>query len=435
MARASDLLRQARALYDAPSSVLPAHASQASRGGFLSGAEWMRLALGILRDGQAPVGLAAFHWLGFIKYALALGVSLLPIALLSLLPQPSLIHGVLGLLALLTFYAVEVQWVFLFPVALDGSRHPWRDSWALMHQCSGTLPAMAIVMPLAWEMLSGGWRGRGFVRSWSLGCLAVALWYERARADASWTETEEHTPLLELLPLGPLMLRREAVKLAKPQPGPKPSRLLFLSDLHLRGGTAARILRSVEDIVQATSPEVIILGGDYADTESGFVAFETWVSSCALHRPVVAIAGNHDRLIANVRERLLAAGAHWLPDAPYCLRAGDLEHVIFQSNASSPTPPIASPASIITVLHDPSELTPDILEHSAVILAGHLHGCQAVAFRYGEKLYPGAWFYRWNGQRFNLGSATFLVSRGIADTLPLRWNCPREALLCTLEGP
>jgi hypothetical protein len=47
-------------------------------------------------------------------------------------------------------------------------------------------------------------------------------------------------------------------------------------------------------------------------------------------------------------------------------------------------------------------------------------------------LYPGAWFFRWNGLQFLERSCMMLVSRGMADTLPLRWNCPREVLLCEL---
>ena len=44
-------------------------------------------------------------------------------------------------------------------------------------------------------------------------------------------------------------------------------------------------------------------------------------------------------------------------------------------------------------------------------------------------LYPGALLYRYNGLRFARERTTMLVSRGVHDTLPLRWNCPREVLL------
>jgi hypothetical protein len=48
------------------------------------------------------------------------------------------------------------------------------------------------------------------------------------------------------------------------------------------------------------------------------------------------------------------------------------------------------------------------------------------------RLYPAAWFYRWHGLRFAEGGAVLLVSRGAGDTLPVRFNCPREVILCAL---
>jgi hypothetical protein len=36
------------------------------------------------------------------------------------------------------------------------------------------------VMGVAWHMLTGGIRGRGFGRSWCVGCLIVVLWFDAA---------------------------------------------------------------------------------------------------------------------------------------------------------------------------------------------------------------------------------------------------------------
>jgi predicted MPP superfamily phosphohydrolase len=66
------------------------------------------------------------------------------------------------------------------------------------------------------------------------------------------------------------------------------------------------------------------------------------------------------------------------------------------------------------------------------VFAGHLHGGQCVLAMHRERLYPAAWFYRWHGLRFAEGRAVLLVSRGAGDTLPIRFNCPREVILCTI---
>jgi hypothetical protein len=80
------------------------------------------------------------------------------------------------------FYAIEAQFVFLFPLALDGERTPFRAAWAWTRRAGGTLAVMRVVLPLAAVMLFGGLLGRGFVRCWCLGCLAVCLWYEAVGA-------------------------------------------------------------------------------------------------------------------------------------------------------------------------------------------------------------------------------------------------------------
>jgi predicted MPP superfamily phosphohydrolase len=67
-----------------------------------------------------------------------------------------------------------------------------------------------------------------------------------------------------------------------------------------------------------------------------------------------------------------------------------------------------------------------------LVLAGHLHGGQCVLATRRRRLYPAAWIYRWHGLRFAEWGAVMLVSRGAGDTLPIRFNCPREVILCAL---
>lgn len=176
------LLRRAAELYDAPGSILASRAPQAARGGFRSGADWMRDAMELLR-GEAvcgPVPGTSFHALGIIKYTAATLVALAVAAAAVLVDLP-----VLVLLAVPFFYAVEAQGVFLFPVALEGSPRPFRDARRRTVQAGGTLRVMSTVMPIAAVMLFGGFAGRGFLRCWCLGCLAVCVWSENVRTRES----------------------------------------------------------------------------------------------------------------------------------------------------------------------------------------------------------------------------------------------------------
>ena len=173
MRDARELLVDARRLFDARENGLAAAAARV-RWDFGSGAAWMRAALTAVR-GVQPSGAAAFGCLGFAKYGLATSVAA---AVAMFAGAASLL---LVPLAVVAFYLVEVRMVFAFPLALDGSAAPLRDSHALVARTLPAWVATARVMRIAAEMMAGGFLGRGFVRSWCVGCLAVVLWYEDAR--------------------------------------------------------------------------------------------------------------------------------------------------------------------------------------------------------------------------------------------------------------
>ena len=149
----------------------------AALGGFASGAQWMRLALETWRGRPCPQTAFNYQRLGLIKYGLASGVALLWAAACAW-HVPWLVP-----LAAVAFYAVEAQMVFLFPLALDGSARPFGAARRWTRHAGGTVAVMRVVVPLACTMLFGGLAGRGFLRCWCLGCLAVCLWYEDFRND------------------------------------------------------------------------------------------------------------------------------------------------------------------------------------------------------------------------------------------------------------
>ncbi len=136
----------------------------------------MRLALTQLRH-TAPIGSTrGFNTLGIIKYGLASFAALVCLAAAAWFRQP-----LLAILVVPAFYAVEAQFVFLFPLALDETPQLLRQSRQWTVHSGGTFAVMGTVLPLAVVMLFGGFAGRGFVRSWCLGCLAVCIWYEELR--------------------------------------------------------------------------------------------------------------------------------------------------------------------------------------------------------------------------------------------------------------
>jgi hypothetical protein len=175
--QARELLTQAAAIYDDPHNTI---ATMAANEGwqtiFASGAAWMRAVMAHVRGMPIPERDAPYNLFGFVKYGLASLGALLYLAAIMTQGWWVLLPGFI-----LIFYAIEAQMVFLFPLVIDGHPQPFAVSRAWTQRAGGTLAVLIIVLQLAAVMLVGGWLGRGFVRSWALGCIAVVIWYEGLR--------------------------------------------------------------------------------------------------------------------------------------------------------------------------------------------------------------------------------------------------------------
>ena len=214
----------------------------------------------------------------------------------------------------------------------------------------------------------------------------------------------------------PLLVRRESVAHIGVR-----KRVLFASDLHLRKHGPPHIVDGLVEIASRECPDIVLLGGDLVDWPSGVEPLQSLVRRLSRVAPVGAVAGNHDRWIgvARVRGAVLAGGGRWLHDAP-CFLTSDC--AVYGSSSQ----PVQDASHHLLCTHHPGAT---LGRHFDLTLSGHLHGGQFVFYQRHGRLYPGAFLYRWNGLRFDDKGKTLLISRGVQDTLPLRWNCPREVLI------
>ena len=212
---------------------------------------------------------------------------------------------------------------------------------------------------------------------------------------------------------------------------PKRFRILYVSDLHLCGVFTEGICFEIVNITKNDKPDLVLLGGDLVDNRRGLPYLRDMIASIAKQCLVATVSGNHDDYVGHplVRKSVEEAGGVWL------------ESEMLQINSYNRTIAILGDVSQssrekdfqILCTHNPN-VFPKAAEYGIdVVFAGHLHGSQVVFFQKDDRLYPGAFFYRWNGLRFSIGKSKMFVSRGVADTLPVRWNCPREVIRCDLE--
>ena len=74
----------------------------------------------------------------------------------------------------------------------------------------------------------------------------------------------------------------------------KPLRALFLSDVHLRPGVSDARLHALMELIRAQKPDLILLGGDYAESTDDCLRF--FNAFKAVHAPLgtYAVPGNND---------------------------------------------------------------------------------------------------------------------------------------------
>jgi uncharacterized protein len=180
------------------------------------------------------------------------------------------------------------------------------------------------------------------------------------------------------------------------------------------------MLIQVESLLHRLAPSAILLGGDLIDLPWGYTNLVQWVQRLLPHFPILAVPGNHDRWAGLNRLRQRLAGVHWLDLHPYTFTEGP--RFCGSSRQESST-------TSILVGHEPTAVLQASHRGFPLMLAGHLHGCQCIAFQRKGLDYPGAWFFAYHGGQFQVGPTTLYVSRGVSDTLPVRINCPRDLLL------
>lgn len=212
-------------------------------------------------------------------------------------------------------------------------------------------------------------------------------------------------------------------------------RIAHLSDLHLWWGT--KKLQKIDHLLATWQPEVIALTGDYADTPGASSSISTWVQRLTEKYPVFWIAGNHDtwwhgQMVAALTR---ISTAHAVDERPAKFVAADGAVWEFLSWAQHCSRKPCATVRRIVLIHDPSGISAPQTAGADLLLAGHLHGGQFVFWKNSQGLHlPPGWLYPWCGDRWELGSGTTLiVSRGLGDTLPLRFRCPRELVVVDLE--
>jgi predicted MPP superfamily phosphohydrolase len=201
--------------------------------------------------------------------------------------------------------------------------------------------------------------------------------------------------------------------------------ILYLSDFHLNR-FGAKLVARVLACVQELDPDIILLGGDYVDTRAGFKHFRVFLEAIASRQHVFAIAGNHDfffgiqkikKLMADCKVCFLENSANVIDLQGFKVQISSI-HAMNETNGADLN---------ILCLHQPITLKPRKHPYQ-LVFAGHLHGSQFVFWQTPQGLYPGRWFYTWNRLQDWRDHCLYIISKGLGDTLPIRYNCRKDMI-------
>lgn len=221
-------------------------------------------------------------------------------------------------------------------------------------------------------------------------------------------------------------------------------RIAHLSDLHMSG----RIVRDYYDaVVEATNrwgADLVAITGDIVERTTCLDWIEESLAQLEGRYGRLFVLGNHDLRAnpAEIRTRMVAAGFLDMGGRRETLRVAQGTVDVVGNEApwfrgpepsNLADPPVTPGALRLAMVH-----TPDLFGWGAeqgfhVMLAGHNHGGQVCLPGLGPIVTPSRYGTRYAGGVFGRGGTVMHVSRGTSSLAPLRWNCPPELALVTLN--
>ena len=201
--------------------------------------------------------------------------------------------------------------------------------------------------------------------------------------------------------------------------------ILYLSDLHLNR-FSKNMITKIEKTIAELNPTIVLLGGDYVDTKHGLIYLNYLLAALSFRKNVFAIAGNHDYFFGlnKIKTLMLNNNVIWIENDSFNFKINETSLQIDGIKVNSKKS-IADFS--ILLLHKPINIRL-FQKNYNIAFAGHLHGCQFVFWQSKDKLFPGFFFYKWNILKKKLNDCHYFISKGLGDTLPIRFNCKKDVL-------
>ena len=229
----------------------------------------------------------------------------------------------------------------------------------------------------------------------------------------------------------PIQLREETLDLYD---GGEALTILHISDIHV--WFSKGILDKLRAIIFKNDPELLVFTGDYFDTPTGAYLFRDFLHEISRSYKTVFIRGNHDFVYGSRIADLLIdiPNCHCVENSVYNFvsRKGYSYNITSWDHRQELNK--HSTGKNIVLIHNPEKLKEKEMDGIDLILAGHLHGGQLILFKTAANAhFPGNLLYKYCTDRKQLKNTTIIISKGLGDTFPIRFNCAKEVVKITIN--
>ncbi|MEN8908026.1 MAG: metallophosphoesterase [Clostridiales bacterium] len=223
-------------------------------------------------------------------------------------------------------------------------------------------------------------------------------------------------------------------------------KIAFISDIHYNNISSESHMRNVVKKVNALNPDIILLGGDYTDSDEKYIdpVFNI-LKGLKAKDGVYGVIGNHD-FYKNCKDKTLESMEKsdiksldnegvWIKKSDEKIRIGGVGD--YWHDAQLPentTEPAKKDDFILLVSHNPDYVEELKDEKVDLILSGHTHGGQITFFGLYAPKIPSYYGQKYKTGLIKTGKYDVIVSNGIGYIgLPIRFFAKPQINLIELK--
>ncbi|MBQ8361227.1 MAG: metallophosphoesterase [Bacteroidaceae bacterium] len=222
-------------------------------------------------------------------------------------------------------------------------------------------------------------------------------------------------------------------------------RIGFASDFHYESKYKERHLKNTVRALQAQSPDILLLGGDYQEGCEYVVPLFAALADVKTPYGTYAVLGNNDyeRCTDKIRKAMLQQDIRLLEhtgdtlwhNGEYIILCGTANPFDLRKNGLSPTAGLKEKDFVILLTHTPDYTEDADISHTDLALAGHTHGGQVTLFgwivpktgsKYGKRFLTGL--------NYNSQGIPVITTNGLGTSrLKMRTGARSEVVIVTLR--